>query len=383
MTSPANHQPPSSGNDAHYMGLALRQAQLAQQRGEVPVGAVLVDEAGHVLAQAGNAVIGLHDPTAHAEVLVLRQAAQTMGNYRLENTTLYVTLEPCAMCAGALLNARVGRLVYATAEPKTGAVESVHHLLDDACNTHVLPHSSGVLAAECQALLQDFFRQRRTVQKAIATPLREDCLRTPLVDKDLPAGWGEQFHSDVCPVMPGLRIHAVDTGPLDSPCAVFFVHEFASWSVGFASVMQALAQQGMRALTLDLPGCGLSDKPKKARVHTVDLHVHTIQALLHKWRLASPSLQSIALVCHPAAAGLVARLSESGPFFVLPQGLAIPTAAQQALPFVDKGYQAIVQAAARLQQQVTEDSHFVSDGFKTLPAQPLLLAQTLKAWISG
>lgn len=285
-----------SGSDAHFMGLALRQARLAQERGEVPVGAVLVDGAGQVLAQAGNSVIGQHDPTAHAEVLVLRQAGQAGHNYRLEHTTLYVTLEPCAMCAGALLNARVGRLVFGAAEPKTGAVQSVHSVLDDARNTHQIPHASGVLADECRALLQDFFRQRRNEHKASATPLRDDCLRPPIDGLVLPAGWGQQFYADVCPAMLGLRIHAVDCGPVDSRSAVLFVHDWLGWSEGFAPAMHALALRGVRAVTLDLAGCGLSDKPKKAAVHNLELHTGTVWALLKRWKLER------VLLAAPAAA---------------------------------------------------------------------------------
>ena len=111
-------------NDEHFMQLALAQAELAAAQGEVPVGAVVVHQ-GQVVAQAHNAPIGLNDPTAHAEVLALRAAAQRLGNYRLEDCTLYVTLEPCAMCAGAMLNARLPRVVWGATEPKTGAAGSV------------------------------------------------------------------------------------------------------------------------------------------------------------------------------------------------------------------------------------------------------------------
>ena len=146
--------------DQPWMEHALRLARRGAEQGEVPVGAVLVRD-GEVLAEAWNRPIAEHDPTAHAESLVLRQAGQRIGNYRLTGTTLYVTLEPCPMCAGALVWARIERLVFGTFDPRGGAVASHHHLLHTQNLNHRVSWRGGVLAAPCGELLRDFFRDRR------------------------------------------------------------------------------------------------------------------------------------------------------------------------------------------------------------------------------
>lgn len=147
--------------DSVYMEVALAQAHAAAARGEVPVGAVLVDDLGNILAQDGNRVIEQCDPAGHAEMVVLRSAALRQANYRLPGTTLYVTLEPCAMCAGAMIHARIARLVYGAADPKSGAIHSLMQLGDDRRLNHRFVADGGVLAEECGQLLRDFFRQRR------------------------------------------------------------------------------------------------------------------------------------------------------------------------------------------------------------------------------
>ena len=143
------------------MKKALQLAQQAAERGEVPVGAVLVGEEGEILAEAFNQPISLCDPTAHAEILALREGARKLGNYRLLGTTLYVTLEPCPMCAGALVYARVKRLVFGAFDPKTGACGSVYNIVCDERLNHRLEVSGGVLEEEARALLQRFFKERR------------------------------------------------------------------------------------------------------------------------------------------------------------------------------------------------------------------------------
>jgi len=147
--------------DDFFMRQALQCAEEASQQGEVPVGAVLVAHDGQVLAWAGNAQIASSDPTAHAEVAVLRMAATALQNYRLPGTTLYVTLEPCTMCCGALVHARVARLVFAAREPKAGAVVSTAALLDNPALNHAIQWQEGVMADESAALLKAFFRARR------------------------------------------------------------------------------------------------------------------------------------------------------------------------------------------------------------------------------
>jgi tRNA(Arg) A34 adenosine deaminase TadA len=149
-------------DDAHWMGKALALARAAADAGEAPIGAVLVDGAGTVVAEAHNAPIGLSDPTAHAEILVLREAARRGGNYRLPpGMTLYVTLEPCAMCAGAIAQARVSRVVYGATDAKGGAVESGGRYFEQP-TCHWRPEvTGGVAADESAQLLKDFFRARR------------------------------------------------------------------------------------------------------------------------------------------------------------------------------------------------------------------------------
>lgn len=142
------------------MSLALAAARHAQARGEVPVGAVVVAD-GVVIGEAGNAPIAGHDPSAHAEVLALRRAAHLRQNYRLTGTTLYVTLEPCCMCVGAMIHARVGRLVFGASDPKSGAAGSVFSLASDPAHNHRMEVSGGVLAEDSAAMLRTFFRARR------------------------------------------------------------------------------------------------------------------------------------------------------------------------------------------------------------------------------
>jgi len=142
------------------MSAALEQARLAQAAGEVPVGAVVVRD-GEIVGAGFNAPISRHDPTAHAEIRALRVAARRLGNYRLPECELYVTLEPCAMCVGAMLHARIARLVYGAADPKTGACGSVIDLFAEARLNHHATVTPGVMAGECAALLREFFAGKR------------------------------------------------------------------------------------------------------------------------------------------------------------------------------------------------------------------------------
>ncbi len=146
--------------DLEFMQQALEEARAAALAGEVPVGAVLVRDA-EIIARSGNRTIRDTDPTAHAEMVVLREGARVLGNYRLVATTLYVTLEPCSMCAGAMIQARVPRLVYGCDDPKGGGVRSCFQILSDARLNHQVEFTPGVLAAECASLIQSFFAARR------------------------------------------------------------------------------------------------------------------------------------------------------------------------------------------------------------------------------
>jgi len=152
-------------NDEFWMRHALQLAQRAWDEGEVPVGAVLVHE-GRVIGEGWNRPIGHHDPTAHAEMMAIRQGGKVIENYRLLDTTLYVTLEPCVMCAGAMVHGRIGRLVFGARDAKTGAAGSLLDVLRHPGMNHQVQIEQGVLAEECAALLSEFFRQRRAEKKA-------------------------------------------------------------------------------------------------------------------------------------------------------------------------------------------------------------------------
>jgi tRNA(adenine34) deaminase len=146
--------------DAAWMQIALEQAALAARAGEVPVGALVIKD-GQILGQGYNRTLLENDPTAHAEIVALRQAAARLGNYRLIGCEMFVTIEPCSMCAGALVHARLARLVYGASDPKAGAVASVLQVLNHPSLNHKMTVQSGVLVDQCSALLQNFFREKR------------------------------------------------------------------------------------------------------------------------------------------------------------------------------------------------------------------------------
>ncbi|MDL2284540.1 tRNA adenosine(34) deaminase TadA [Oxalobacter sp. OttesenSCG-928-P03] len=150
--------------DSEFMRLALLEAEKAGAIGEVPVGAVIVRD-GRIIASGHNQPIAGHDPTAHAEIAALREAGQRLGNYRLPECDLYVTLEPCAMCVGAMMHARIRRVVFGARDPKTGAAGSVINLFDEKTLNHHATVTGGILEEECSRLLKDFFAMRRKEAK--------------------------------------------------------------------------------------------------------------------------------------------------------------------------------------------------------------------------
>lgn len=158
LSDPQSDAAPAA--DAAFMARALVLARLAEAAGEVPVGAVIVRD-GAIVAEGWNRPIGTNDPTAHAEIVALRAAGQALGTYRLTGTTLYVTLEPCAMCASAMVHARVQRLVFAAADPRAGAAGSVFNIVQHPALNHRVECTAGVLAEECSTLLKGFFLARR------------------------------------------------------------------------------------------------------------------------------------------------------------------------------------------------------------------------------
>ncbi len=147
--------------DDFFMGLAIEEAQKGYALAEVPVGAVVVGADGEILSRACNRPIGLNDPTGHAEILAIRSAAARVGNYRLPGATVFVTLEPCAMCVGAMMHARVRRLVFGARDPRSGAAGSVVDLTGAICFNHRIDVTGGVLAERCAQILREFFKQRR------------------------------------------------------------------------------------------------------------------------------------------------------------------------------------------------------------------------------
>ena len=332
--------------DIDFMALALDQARMAAALGEVPVGAVLVQK-GQVIAIGRNALISGNDPTAHAEITVLREAAKFIGNYRLNECELFVTLEPCAMCSGAILNARLKRVVFGAFEPKSGAAGSIINLFEQTALNHQTECKGGILAEESRSLLQDFFRQRRVEQRTLAKrrhPLRDDALRTPnTAFMGLPGyPWKPNYRSDL-PALNGLRMHYVDEQIVfpgininQEPITYLCLHDFSDWSYSNRNLIASLLQSGNRVIAPDLIGFGKSDKPKKAIFHTLAKHrqilVEFVDALdLFNVVLVLPKWQSFLGLSLPVSAPMryrgLKQIKLDGSFFedeqTLSQGLAL------------------------------------------------------------
>ena len=326
---------PHRAEDIGFMQLALRQAQAAADAGEVPVGAVVV-RAGQVIASGHNAPLASLDPTAHAEVNAIRAAAHALGNYRLDDCTLYVTLEPCAMCSGAALHARFKRVVFGATEPKTGAAGSVLNLFANEQINHQTQVTGGVLADDCAQLLQRFFEQRRVLQQRGKVPLREDALRTPddaLKGLDLPLSLS-YFTADL-PALEGLRLHWFDNRPDTQVAPHIYLHGPDGWSAQYAGQLASAEP----VIALDLPGFGLSDKPKKVAAHRIAWHAQVLQQFL-------TSLQPAPVALHAprAMAPLLAQLA-------LPiRWVDAPTmpAAWRDAPYPDQGHRAGPRALSTL-----------------------------------
>jgi tRNA(adenine34) deaminase len=268
------------------MGLALAQARMAAAEGEVPVGAVVVKD-GQLLATGRNSPIATHDPTAHAEVVALREAAQVLGNYRLDGCTLYVTLEPCSMCSGAMLHARLDAVVFGAPDPRTGVAGSVLNLFANQQLNHQTQVLGGVLAQDCAQLLKDFFKPKRMNMD----PLREDALRTPdaafAALPDYP--WQPHYVSDL-PSIPGLRMHYLDEGPRDAPVTWLCLHGNPAWSYLYRHMIPVWLAAGHRVVAPDMLGFGKSDKPKKDSFHRFDTHRQALLDFIERLDLQKVNL---------------------------------------------------------------------------------------------
>ena len=328
------------------MRMALAQAQVAQESGEVPVGAVVVCN-GEVLGVGRNEPIGAHDPTAHAEMMALRAAAKHLGNYRLEGCELYVTLEPCTMCAGAMLHSRLSRLVYGAPDPKTGAAGSILNVFAHGQLNHQTQVQGGVLAQDCADQLQDFFKKQRTLQQLeriqSGRALRDDALRTP---ESRFAGWsespGSSSYVNDLPSLAGLRLHYLDVGPSTATSPLFCVHSPKEWSYAWRSVIGQAQALGHRIICPDQIGFGRSDKPKKASFHTLEWHAQVLVELMDRL-----DLKQVELLVSGDALELVGRIKARIPHRVIntqsvqPELLG-PAAADA--PFPDNGYRAALRA---------------------------------------
>jgi tRNA(adenine34) deaminase len=273
-------------NDIECMGLALQQAQQALAAGEVPVGAVVVKD-GQVIAQASNAPIASHDPTAHAEVRALRQAAQVLGNYRLDGCELFVTLEPCVMCAGAMLHARLKRVVFGAFDPKTGAAGSVLNVFANAQLNHQTQIQGGVLAQEGGDILKSFFQAKRVNP----WPLRDDAVRpSETAFADLPDyPWAAHYLNDL-PALQGLRMHYLDEGPVDAPITWLCLHGNPAWSYLYRKMIPVFLAAGHRVVAPDMPGFGKSDQPKKLEAHSFSWHREVLLQFVERLNLQRVNL---------------------------------------------------------------------------------------------
>ncbi len=267
------------------MALALVQAHIALAAGEVPVGAVVV-RGGEVIAVGTNAPIGDHDPTAHAEIVALRAAAMAVGNYRLEDCELFVTLEPCAMCVGAMLHARLKRVVFGAQDPKTGAAGSVLDLFSNPQLNHHTQVRGGELADECSAVLQNFFKQKREAARMSSSPVRDDAVRTPDAPFDQLPGypWTPHYVSDLSSLA-GLRMHYLNVGPADAPLTYLCLHGNPAWSYLYRKMIPVFLAAGSRVIAPDLIGFGKSDKPKKDAFHQFTWHRQVLLEFVERLNL--------------------------------------------------------------------------------------------------
>ena len=338
--------------DAQAMQLALAQASEAAKAGEVPVGAVVLKDGARV-AIGRTAPIENHDPTAHAEIVALRAAAQALGNYRLDGCELFVTLEPCAMCVGAMLHARLKRVVFGAPDPKTGAAGSVVNLFANPLLNHQTLVLGGVLADECAAVLQAFFQQRRSVARHSSSPLRDDALRTPdSCFESLPDyPWTASYVSDLS-ALNGWRMHYLDVGSMDASSTYLCLHGSDNWSYVYRQMVHGWVAAGHRVVVPDLIGFGKSDKPKKARVHTMDWHRQVLMEFVERL-----DLTNVVLVVQRGRDSLGRALHKAAPVRFSDQlALSLVELDPHALdaPYPDDGHRAALRAFAAMPDDMDE-----------------------------
>jgi tRNA(adenine34) deaminase len=360
---------PQDLTDQHFMRLALAQAHEALLAGEVPVGAVVVKN-GQVVGNGRNSPVASSDPSAHAEISALRDAANRLSNYRLEGCTLYVTLEPCAMCAGGILHSRLDRVVFGASDPKTGSAGSVLNLFGYKQLNHQTSVQGGVLAQECSDLLRTFFDGRRQEARLIASPLRDDALRTP-VDRfdqlpDYP--WQAHYLQDL-PALNGLRLHYLDEGPADAATVFVGLHSPNAWSYQYRHWLTVWQRAQCRVLLPDLIGFGKSDKPKRSSMHSFALH----RQILLEW-IERLDLRGIVLVVpwDHALLGLTLPMAAperfKGVLAVASQHLDTLAPPAQEAPYADAGYRAALKVMPELLDQ------------RCAGAQPEMLEKATAFW---
>jgi tRNA(adenine34) deaminase len=353
------------------MALALAQAQLAMAANEVPVGAVLVRN-GEVIATGRNAPIGGTDPTGHAEILALRAAALKLGNYRLDDCELFVTLEPCAMCAGAMLHARLKRVVFGALDPKTGAAGSVLNLFSNPQINHHTKVQGGVIADECAAVLQSFFQERREERRSNHEPIREDAVRPDdaqfLSLPDYP--WAPHYVSDL-PSLAGLRMHYLDEGSITAPLTYLCLHGHNAWSYVYRSMIPVLLSDGSRVVVPDMVGFGKSDKPKKERMHSLAWHRQLLLEFMDRL-----GLERIVLLVQQGNQALARALVEAdSERFVALQVLKsaqlgeMTTCADQA-SFPDRGHRAALRAFVTMMAEAGPSATNISASNRSADSAP-------------
>ena len=345
-----------SQTETAFLRLALAQAQMACAAGEVPVGAVLVHR-GQVIATGHNRVIADCDPSAHAEIVALRAAGSYLGNYRLQDCELFVTLEPCAMCAGAIAHARLKRVVYGVRDARAGAAGSVLDVLKNSGISHQTTaicvqddaDFDAALQTELQNLLPHFFQAKR--RQTAPWPLRPDAVRTP---QHCFIAWPETVatrYTNDLPALAGLRLHYWDSLPQfqqeSGQQTMVCLHDGQTWSQDFADFF-AQQSRNVRVLVLDLPGFGRSDKLKKwqknqASTYWVQVVCEWLRAVAPEALISGAVQWVLPCLQHPMVPLLQAALPAA--FTQPPLVIALPNSRSwRGAPYPDAGHRQALSA---------------------------------------